>query len=66
LKIYDLSVFLKNTKVNDNEEKELLMTLLKSYEDEFKINQQTDYEIPLVNTSSSIRFIPPFLHFPEQ
>jgi hypothetical protein len=42
------------------------MTLLKSYEDELKINQQTDYEIPLVNTSSSIRFIPPFLHFPEQ
>ena len=42
------------------------MTLLKSYDNELKIPKQTGYEIPILNTSSSIRFIPPLLHFPEQ
>jgi hypothetical protein len=51
---------------NDNEEKELVMALLTSYDDELKIDQQIDNEISIIDTSTSIRFIPDLLHFSEQ
>jgi hypothetical protein len=52
--------------INDNEEKELVMALLTSYDDELKIDQQIDNEISIIDTSTSIRFIPDLLHFSEQ
>jgi hypothetical protein len=42
------------------------MALLTSYDDELKIDQQIDNEISIIDTSTSIRFIPDLLHFSEQ
>ncbi|CAF0885194.1 unnamed protein product [Adineta steineri] len=53
---------------NDAEEKELLMNLLKSYDDVIKINQSIDYDRFFESSSSisSVRFIPPYLNFSQQ
>ncbi|CAF4170376.1 unnamed protein product [Rotaria sp. Silwood2] len=52
--------------ITDNEEKELLMALLTTYDDELETNKKIDNEIPIINTSTSIRFIPSLLVFAEQ
>ncbi|CAF1175327.1 unnamed protein product [Rotaria sp. Silwood1] len=52
--------------INDNEEKELLTALLTSYDDEIETIKKIDNEIPIITTSTSIRFIPSLLNFAEQ
>jgi hypothetical protein len=52
--------------IHENEEKELVMALLTSYDDESRTYEHINNEISIVNTSISIRFIPDSLHFTEQ